>query len=82
MHLFIALANPNTTSEGRRRAKAELHAMVCLYEPPYRVQVSSLRVQGRGREAHVGLLTRIRVALGIRKTPRSERRHESERRRY
>ncbi|EIM88381.1 uncharacterized protein STEHIDRAFT_167684 [Stereum hirsutum FP-91666 SS1] len=53
-----ALANPNTTKEGRQHAKYELERM------------------GRGREAHVPLMTKIKRALGIRSTPRSKRRHE------
>ncbi|KAJ7367912.1 hypothetical protein DFH08DRAFT_8795 [Mycena albidolilacea] len=48
-----ALANPKTTRAGRKRAKAELHAM--------------------GRSSHVSFMTKIKRALGIRKTPRRER---------
>ncbi|KAF8211524.1 hypothetical protein K438DRAFT_47556 [Mycena galopus ATCC 62051] len=55
-----ALSNPKTTHAGRKRAKAELHAM--------------------GRSAHVPLMTKIKRALGIHKTPRRER--EKERREY
>ncbi|KAF7301622.1 hypothetical protein MIND_00727700 [Mycena indigotica] len=48
-----ALANPNTTRQGRKHAKAELHAM--------------------GRSSHVSFMTKVRRALGIRKTPRHQR---------
>ncbi|KZV71412.1 hypothetical protein PENSPDRAFT_630319 [Peniophora sp. CONT] len=48
-----ALANPNTTHEGRKHAKWELRRM------------------GRGNEAHVPLMTKIKRTLGIRSTPRS-----------
>ncbi|KAI0069182.1 hypothetical protein BV25DRAFT_112401 [Artomyces pyxidatus] len=50
-----ALANPNTTRDGRRRAKWELRRM------------------GRGNEAHVSLMTKIKRTLGIRSTPRTKR---------
>ncbi|KII95945.1 hypothetical protein PLICRDRAFT_87253 [Plicaturopsis crispa FD-325 SS-3] len=37
-----------------------------------------LKLMGRGREAHVPLMTKIRRALGIRSTPRRERHREYE----
>jgi len=57
-----ALSNPKTTHAGRKRAKAELHAM--------------------GRSAHVPFMTKLRRALGIRKTPRRQREAASRERRY
>ncbi|VDC06244.1 unnamed protein product [Peniophora sp. CBMAI 1063] len=51
-----ALANPNTTHQGRKHAKWELRRM------------------GRGNEAHVPLMTKIKRTLGIRSTPRASRR--------
>ncbi|KAJ7067910.1 hypothetical protein C8F01DRAFT_1116184 [Mycena amicta] len=57
-----ALANPNTTREGRRHAKAELHAM--------------------GRSSHVSFMTKLRRALGIRKTPRRQRTEARREREY
>jgi hypothetical protein len=36
---------------------------------------AELRHMGRGREAHVSLMDRVRRTLGIRKTPRAERHH-------
>ncbi|KIP09187.1 hypothetical protein PHLGIDRAFT_343033 [Phlebiopsis gigantea 11061_1 CR5-6] len=59
-----ALANPNTTHEGRQHAEYELEAM------------------GRGREAHVPLVTKIKRALGIRSTPRRQRRVAASEREY
>ncbi|KAI0688544.1 hypothetical protein BC835DRAFT_1238927, partial [Cytidiella melzeri] len=53
-----ALANPNTTRQGRKHAEHELKAM------------------GRGREAHVPIMTRIKRALGIHSTPRKARQRE------
>ena len=41
-----------------------------------------LERMGRGREAHVPLMTRVKRALGIRSTPRQQRRAEYGRRRY
>jgi len=41
-----------------------------------------LRHMGRGREAHVPLLTKIKRTLGIRSTPRRQRNTEIDRRRY
>ncbi|KAF7331886.1 hypothetical protein MKEN_00068800 [Mycena kentingensis (nom. inval.)] len=57
-----ALANPNTTREGRQHAKHELHAM--------------------GRSSHVSFMTKLRRMLGIRKTPRRDRKVARERREY
>ncbi|KAJ7229077.1 hypothetical protein GGX14DRAFT_555121 [Mycena pura] len=56
-----ALANPNTTRQGRKNAKAELHAM--------------------GRSSHVSFMTKLKRALGIRKTPHRERKAEARRER-
>ncbi|CAG7851531.1 SubName: Full=Uncharacterized protein {ECO:0000313/EMBL:CCA67445.1} [Serendipita indica DSM 11827] len=59
--LKAALANPNTTREGRQEAKMELHSM--------------------GRSAHVPLSTRIKRTLGIRSTPRAQRKRAARRQR-
>ncbi|KAI0035620.1 hypothetical protein K488DRAFT_42887 [Vararia minispora EC-137] len=50
-----ALSNPNTSHQGRRRAKWELRRM------------------GRGSEAHVPFMTKVRRVFGIRSTPRNRR---------
>ncbi|KAJ7499306.1 hypothetical protein FB451DRAFT_1204962 [Mycena latifolia] len=49
-----ALANPNTTSRGRKHAKAEL--------------------RGMGRSTQVPFMTKVKRTLGIRSTPRRQRR--------
>jgi len=59
-----ALSNPNTTGEGRKRAKMEL------------------RMMGRGDEAHVSFMTKVKRTLGIRSTPRRGRDPILRRRRY
>ncbi|KAG8822620.1 hypothetical protein FRC19_005584 [Serendipita sp. 401] len=58
--LKASLANPNTTHEGRKEAKEELHAM--------------------GRSAHVPLSVKIKRTLGIRSTPRRQRKRANARR--
>jgi len=57
-----ALSNPNTTRDGRKRAKMELKSM------------------GRGNEAHVSFLTKVKRSLGIRSSPRRSRGFMSKRR--
>jgi len=47
-----ALANPNTTRQGRKQAKYSLKRM------------------GRGNEAHVPFMTKVKRTLGIRSSPR------------
>jgi len=41
-----------------------------------------LRLMGRDRDAHVPFITKVKRALGIRNTPRRQRRAELNRRRY
>ncbi|KAL1946733.1 hypothetical protein VTO73DRAFT_14837 [Trametes versicolor] len=78
-----ALANPNTTRTGRKRAEHELKAMVCPVTRSRCMEDFSDRrafaIQGRGDEAHVPFMTKVKRTLGIRSTPRRERTHRSSR---